>query len=314
MVSKDHIRLSNLIKTRALELGFDLCGIAGSRPLEEHIPYIKEWCSSGMHSGMDYLCRDIGKRSDPEQLLPGARSVIVTALNYYTNLSQSDKKAPVLSRYAFGKQYQPVIKERLTRLLDYVRSICPDTDGRVFSDTGPVLEKAWAREAGLGWPGKHSVLINDRIGSFFFLGVLLLDIDLAYDKPYEEARCGNCRICIDSCPVQAINENNTIDTRKCIAYLTIESKVPVPVEMADRFGRRVFGCDRCQEVCPWNKMAVNNIVPEFRPDPEMLSMNEDNWLNLREDEFEKMFGETPLGRKKYKILMENIRLVIGTDT
>ena len=255
--------LALLIREKAIELGFDLCGIAPSGILKEHEPVINNWCSSGMNGEMNYLCQNIDKRIEPGLLFSGAKSVIVTGLNYYADREQGGKGIPVISRYAYGVNYHDVVITKLNAILDYIQSISPDAKGRSFVDSAPLLEKAWARKAGLGWPGRHSVLINKQIGSFFFLGVIILNIDLDYDEPFNEDHCGACRLCIESCPTGAINENRTIDARRCIAYLTVESKAPVNEELVKKFEGRVFGCDRCQEVCPWNKNAKTNKNPEF---------------------------------------------------
>jgi epoxyqueuosine reductase len=298
--------LSSLIRDTAKKLGFDLCGIAPSRPLNEHEPIVRSWCSAGMGSDMTYLCRDLEKRLNPDLLLPGARSVVVTGLNYYTEPHPAGNGIPVISRYAYGINYHDVIKDKLEEILRLIRQNYPDTEGKAFVDSAPILEKAWAREAGLGWPGRHSVLINDRIGSFFFLGIILINRDLDYDMPSAEDKCGKCRLCIGACPTGAINENRTIDTRKCIAYLTIESKSPVPSGLAAEMGGRVFGCDRCQEVCPWNKNASANMVEEFQMNPEIAQMTADDWRNLTREQYKRLFRRSAIGRKKYETFMENL--------
>ena len=242
--------LSLLIKEKALDLGFDLCGIAASRSLSEREDILKDWCASGMNAGMSYLARDIDKRINPESLVPGAKSLIVTGINYYTDNQQTEPGVPVISRYAYGEGYQDVIKRKLTEFLAFIKSLEPEAEGRPFSDSAPLLEKAWAAEAGIGWQGRHSIVINKKIGSFFFIGILILNIELEYDKPVKRSYCGNCRLCIDQCPTGAINENSTIDARKCIANLTIENRGAIPDEIIPKLEGRVYGCDRCQEVCP----------------------------------------------------------------
>ena len=211
---QDDKNLSVLIKEKAQDIGFDLCGIAASRSLSEREDILKNWCMSGMNAGMNYLARDIEKRINPEFLVPGAKSLIVTGINYYTENKQTEPGVPVLSRYAYGEGYQDVIKRKLNELLAFIKSIEPEAEGRPFSDSAPLLEKAWAAEAGIGWQGRHSIVINKKIGSFFFIGILILNIELEYDKPVTEDYCGNCRLCIEQCPTGAINENRTIDARK----------------------------------------------------------------------------------------------------
>ena len=293
--------LSLLIKEKASDLGFDLCGIAASRSLTEREDILKNWCASGMNAGMSYLARDIGKRINPESLVPGAKSLIVTGLNYYTDKKQTEPGVPVLSIYAFGEAYQDVIKRKLNELLDFIRSINPEADGRPFSDSAPLLEKAWAAEAGIGWQGKHSIVINKKIGSFFFIGALILNIELEYDKPVTGDYCGNCRLCIEQCPTAAINEDRTIDARKCIANLTIENRGPIPDEIVPKLGGRVYGCDRCQEVCPWNKDALPNRVPEFQIKPELQQMTAEDWQqSFQRNSLKSFLKRSSVGTKKIR--------------
>ncbi|MCX6321557.1 MAG: tRNA epoxyqueuosine(34) reductase QueG [Bacteroidia bacterium] len=301
--------LSLLIKENAYEHGFDLCGIVLSKSFKEHEPIIRNWCSSGMNGDMDYLGQYIEKRINPGLLIPGAKSVIVTGLNYYTEKKQGGNGIPVISRYAYGINYHNVIKGKLNKILDYIKSINPEVVGKSFVDSAPIIEKAWAREAGLGWPGRHSILINNKIGSFFFLGVIVLNIDLDCDKPYTEDHCGTCTLCIDSCPTGAINENRTIDVRKCIAYLTIENKGPVPEELARKMEGRVFGCDKCQEVCPWNKIAKPHKNPEFELPEEIKQMTAEEWHNLTREQFNRLFKRSAIERRTYERFMQNVTIV-----
>ena len=301
--------LSLLIKAKARDLGFDLCGIAASRSLKEREDILKTWCSSGMNAGMNYLARGIEKRINPESLFPGAKSLIVTGINYYTDKQQTEPGVPVLSRYAYGEAYQDVIKRKLKELLVFIKSMEPEAEGRPFSDSAPLLEKAWAAEAGIGWQGRHSIVINKKIGSFFFIGILILNIELEYDMPVTQDYCGNCRLCIDLCPTGAINENHTIDARKCIANLTIENRGPIPEEIIPKLEGRVYGCDRCQEVCPWNGNALQHKVPEFQIEDELAKMTAYEWSSLSRERFKRLFKKTPVGRKKYKTLMENVAIV-----
>jgi epoxyqueuosine reductase len=305
--------LSTLISEKACELGFDLCGIAASRSLSERKDILNSWCASGMNSGMTYLARDIEKRIDPEFLVAGAKSLIVTGINYYSEKQQMQPGVPIISRYAYGEGYQNVITKKLNKLLTYIKSLVPETEGRSFSDTAPLLEKAWAAEAGIGWQGRHSIMINNKIGSFFFIGILILNIELEYDKPVTSSYCGNCRLCIDCCPTGAINENRTIDARKCIANITIENRRPIPEEIIPKLERRVYGCDICQEVCPWNIKASPTRVAEFQIDPEVAQMKAEDWQKLSEDQFKKLFRKSAIGRKKYETFMQNIAVVMNTE-
>jgi epoxyqueuosine reductase len=308
MITQDNKTLSVLIKGKAQDLGFDICGIAASRTLQEHESILKSWCNAGMNDSMNYLAKDIEKRTNPEFLVPGAKSLIVTGINYYTDKKQTESGVPVLSRYAYGYCYQNVIKNRLKELLAFIKSVEPETEGRPFSDSAPLLEKAWATEAGIGWQGRHSVIINKKIGSFFFIGILILNIDLEYDNPCTKDYCGNCRLCIERCPTGAINDDRTIDARKCISNLTIENRGPVPTEIIPKLEGMVFGCDICQEVCPWNRDALPNRVPEFQIAPEVAQMKYQDWLNLSRERFKYLFRSTAVGRKKYEIFMENVAM------
>lgn len=310
MGTKADKSISVLIKKKAIELGFDICGIAAARPLNEREEILKNWCSAGMNDCMNYLSKDFEKRINPNYLVPGAKSLIVTGLSYYTDKKQKEPDVPVLSRYAYGESYHTVIKKKLNKLLSYVQTLYPETEGRTFVDSAPLLEKAWAAEAGLGWQGKHSVVINKEIGSFFFIGTLILTTELEYDNPFKEEYCGDCRLCIDSCPTMAINDNRTIDARKCIANLTIENRGPIPEELIPRLGSRVYGCDICQEVCPWNKGAKVHHTPEFDLPEEVLNMTKEDWLNLSKDKFKRLFRGTALERRKYEPFMRNVTDVI----
>ena len=304
--------LSLLIKEKAYELGFDLCGIAHSRILKEHESILKNWCSSGMNGEMRYLGQNTEKRINPALLFPGAGSVIVTGLNYYTGRRQGGNGIPVISRYAYGVSYHDVIKKKLNVILDYAKSINREIEGKAFVDSAPILEKAWAKEAGLGWPGRHSIVINNKIGSFFFIGLIILNTEMDYDEPYRSDNCENCRLCIDTCPTAAINEDRTIDARKCIAYLTIESKNPVPPELAGKFEGRVFGCDKCQEVCPWNKKAEPHNNHEFELSEEIRELTSEEWINLTEEQFEKLFKRSSIERKRYDRFMQNVTIVTNS--
>jgi epoxyqueuosine reductase len=303
-------RLSVLIRDKAIELGFDMCGIAKSRKLSECEVLLTNWCAEGMHDKMNYLARDIEKRTNPEILFPGAKSIIVTGLNYYTDKRQRNPDVPLVSIYALGKDYHYLITDKLEKLLYYIKSVEPDAQGRAFCDDAPVLEKPWAVEAGLGWRGKNSVVINESKGSFFFIGILILNIDLGYNKPYEGEKCGNCRICIDSCPTGAINSNRTIDARRCIANLTIGNRGPVPDEIIPLMGRKVYSCDICQDVCPWNKNAIPHSTQEFTISDELAQMTKEEWLFLDKDKFNALFKGTPVERVKFERFKRNIEVVL----
>lgn len=306
MNTSEDKQISVLIKDKAQELGFDLCGIAAARPLKERENILKNWCSAGMNAGMSYLSHDIEKRINPEYLVPGVKSLIITGLSYYTDNLQNEKDVPVLSRYAYGEAYQDIVKRKLVRLLSFIQTIRPETEGRAFSDSAPLLEKAWAMEAGIGWQGKHSIVINRELGSFFFIGALIINIDLDYDNPVYESSCSSCRLCIETCPTGAINEDNTIDARKCISNLTIESGGPIPEEILPKIERKVFGCDKCQEVCPWNKKAKQHHTPEFDLPLEIENMTREDWVNLSKENFKRLFRKSAIARRKYEPFMRNV--------
>jgi len=302
--------LSLLIRAKAFELGFDLCGITEVKVLSENGRILEKWCEAGMNSGMHYLQRNIEKRINPGLLVPGAKSLVVTGFGYYSGIKQKDPEAPLLSRYAYGLDYHNVITSKLKMLLEFIRIYRPDCIGSVFCDSGPLLEKAWAREAGLGWQGRNSLIINPQIGSFFFIGALVLDIKLDYDKPFSGDYCGSCTACIDSCPTGAINDNHTIDARKCIANLTIENRGSIPEDLIPELGGRLYGCDTCQEVCPWNDPEKCRSHQEFMINDEIAEMTCEEWLSLKEERYLRLFPDTAVGRVKYPELMRNIRAAV----
>jgi epoxyqueuosine reductase len=266
-----------------------------------------------MNDRMEYLGRNLEKRLDPEILFPGARSLVVTGLSYNSDYKQKYADAPVLSRYTYGLDYHEAIIPKLEKLLLYIQGVNPGTEGKAVSDSAPLLEKAWAVEAGLGWQGRHSVVINKETGSFFFIGVLILNIELDYDMPFLGEHCGNCRLCIDSCPTAAINGNGTINARRCIANLIIENRGPVPSEFIPMLGRRIYGCDRCQEVCPWNKNAKKDLTPEFKINPEVAGMTLEEWKSLSKDKFEQLFKNSAVARVKYEQFMRNIHDITAPE-
>ena len=298
--------ISDLIKEKAFELGFDICGIARVRVLTDHESMLKAWLERGMNDKMSYLEREPEKRFNPEIVFPGTKSLVVTAISYYSEIKQREKGVPILSRYTYGTDYHDVIVPKLEKLLALVKQTRPDTEGKAFSDTGFLHEKSWISEAGLGWQGRNSIMINKEIGSYFFIGILMLNIELDYHEPFKSDYCGDCRLCIDACPTNAINDNRTIDARKCISNLTIENRGPIPEEIVPKLGGRVYGCDRCQEVCPWNKNLKPNSHPEFIIDEKIAGMTPKEWGSLTEDQFKRLFKKTALSRIKYDDFKRNI--------
>lgn len=303
--------LTKLIKDNAIAAGFDLCGIARAGLLEENGRFLSEWCDSGMHAGMGYLSGNIHKRIDPSLLLPGVKSVIVTGLNYYTARNQGGGDVPVISLYAYGQDYHEVILKKLSNISNFINEIDKSASCRFFVDSVPFFEKPWAQIAGLGWQGKHSVVINEKIGSFFFIGVILTTLELDYDTPAVD-RCGNCTLCIEACPTGAINNNRTINAGKCISYQTIENKDPLTTGFVEKLEGRIIGCDRCQEVCPWNKNAAPHNVQEFRIPEELRKMTSEDWLNMTEEDYARLFGESAISRRKFEVFKQNVTNVINS--
>ncbi|MDT8400623.1 MAG: tRNA epoxyqueuosine(34) reductase QueG [Bacteroidales bacterium] len=297
--------LSRKIKEKAAGLGFDLCGIARLRPLDEHSENIRNWLEKGYHAGMNYMSNNFEKRIDPSLLVADARSLIVVAMNHYRHYNPGEDK-PVFSRYALGKDYHKVLKDRLYLLLDFIKHESAGVKGRVFVDTAPVLERAWAVEAGLGWTGRNSMLINRDKGSYIFLGLLIVNARLEYDSPAPKDYCGSCRKCIDACPTEAIMESRMIDSNKCLSYLTIENKGEFPREYAEKKGKIIFGCDICQEVCPWNNKVKETMLEEFKPMPEILDYNAQQWRKITEEEFYSIFKDSAVLRAGYKGFIRNI--------
>jgi len=314
MTATETGKLSELIRGKAKELDFDICGIAKSRKLSEREEVLKKWVEDGMHDRMGYLERNTEKRSDPQLLFPGTRSLVVTGFSYSSELKQKDPDAPLLSRYTYGINYHDVIGKKLEKLLEFVKEQAPECEGKVFVDSDPLFEKGWAQEAGLGWQGRHSIVINKEIGSFFFIGVLMLNIDLEYGQPFIKDYCGECRLCIDACPTGAINDNRTIDARKCISNLTIENRGPIPEEIIPKLGGRVYACDICQEACPWNKDIQPNCHPEFKINEKIANMTREEWQSLSKEQFHVLFSNTVMARIKFKDLKRNIAAALrSTD-
>jgi epoxyqueuosine reductase len=304
---------SKLIKSEAKKLGFLFCGIAKADFLEEEAPRLEAWLNKGMQGEMQYMENYFDKRLDPRLLVDGARSVISLGLNYYTGRTQLDPSAPKISKYAYGNDYHQVIKEKLKQLLEIINEKIGQIHGRAFVDSAPVLDKAWAKKAGLGWVGKNTNLISTKKGSFFFLAELIVDIDLEYDIPATADHCGTCTRCIDACPTEAIVAPYVVDGSRCISYLTIELKNEIPAEFAGKMDNWMFGCDICQDVCPWNRFSVLNQEPAFQPAHELLGMNKNDWQDISEDVFQQVFKNSPVKRTKYAGLKRNIEFLRSSD-
>lgn len=302
---------SAIVKANAARLGFQFCGISTADFLETEASRLESWLKRGQHGSMDYMARHFDKRLDPRQLVPGARSVVSLLYNYHNPEQPEDPQAPRISRYAYGEDYHIVIKEKLFELLDNLREQIGDIHGRVFVDSAPVLEKAWAAKSGLGWVGKHSNLINKQQGSWFFLAELIIDLPLAADGPIADY-CGSCTRCIDACPTEAITPYE-VDGSKCISYYTIELKEELPLDVSNKFGNWLFGCDICQEVCPWNRFAQKHSEPRFVPDSGLLDMRLNDWQELTEAVFTKRFKNSPLQRTGFQKLKKNLNQIFSAQ-
>lgn len=297
------------IKERARLLGFDGCGIARCRPLTEEAPRLRSWLDKGNHAGMEYMANHFDMRIDPSLLIEGTRTVIVCFINYKSDFTYP-ADIPQIAAYARSTDYHYTLKQRLNSLLEYIGTVVPGTQGRAFVDSAPILERSWAVEAGLGWIGHNSLLINKRFGSFILIGTILTNLELppdAYDKPYTENHCGGCRQCIDHCPTGAIQPGGTIDAGRCISYQTIENRKSIPPGLAALTGNRLFGCDTCQQVCPHNVRTDISRHDIFTPIEGITALTATEWQQMGSGEFKRRFGHTPLmrcGLKKFKQTLE----------
>jgi epoxyqueuosine reductase len=295
------------IKTEAKRLGFLSCGISKAEFLEEEAPRLESWLKNGMHGEMQYMENHFDKRLDPTRLVQGARSVISLTLNYYPEQTQTDDTYKI-SKYAYGQDYHHVIKSRLRQLQEFISAEIGEVNGRAFVDSAPVLDKAWAVRSGLGWMGKHSNVLTRQSGSFYFIAELITDLDLEYDTPVTD-HCGTCTACIDACPTGAILQPYMVDGSKCISYFTIELKNEIPGSVKGQFDDWVFGCDICQDVCPWNRFSRPHNEPLFNPHPDVLSMSRRDWEEITETVFKKVFKKSAVKRTKFTGLKRNINFL-----
>ena len=290
-------------------LGFDYCGIAKVQPLDEDAKRLEQWLNKGMHGTMRYMERFFELRIDPKKLVPGAKSVISLLMNYFPGEKQNDF-APKISKYAYGKDYHEVIREKLKSFLHTITEKIGQVNGRGFVDSAPVLERSWAQRSGLGWIGKNGNLITKNNGSFYFIATLITDLDLEYDDPFVKDYCGTCTRCIDNCPTDAILPDKVVDGSKCISYFTIELKDQlIPDEMKGKFDNWMFGCDTCQDVCPWNRFSKANTETDFRPIPEVLNFSTKEWEEMSEEAFKKIFHDSALTRPKYQGIKRNLKFI-----
>ncbi|UEG49949.1 tRNA epoxyqueuosine(34) reductase QueG [Ferruginibacter lapsinanis] len=300
---------TTLVKQHASQLGFDFCGIAKAQLLSEDALRLESWLSKGMNGSMQYMANHFDLRIDPSKLVPGARSVITLLLNYFPDKQQNDN-APKIAKYAFGNDYHEVIREKLKIFLTLIRKDIGEINGRGFVDSAPVLERSWAQRSGLGWIGKNGNLINKQMGSFFFIATLIVDIELEYDDAYAKDYCGSCSKCIDNCPTDAILPDKVIDGSKCISYFTIELKdALIPDTMKGKFDNWMFGCDVCQDICPWNRFSTPNKELNFTPIPEILNFTTNDWEELTEESFKTIFRHSPLKRSKWQGIKRNLQFI-----
>lgn len=298
---------TNSIKTEAKRLGFLSCGISKADFLEEEAPRLEKWLNNNMHGEMSYMANHFDKRLDPRKLVEGSKSVISLLLNYYPENTQLEDSYKI-SKYAYGQDYHHIIKGKLRQLQEFITEEIGEVHGRAFVDSAPVLDKAWAAKSGLGWVGKNSNLLTQQVGSFYFIAELIVDIDLEYDHAVTD-HCGTCTACLDACPTQAIVEPYVVDGSKCISYFTIELKNELPNEMKGSFDDWMFGCDVCQDVCPWNRFSKTHNEPLFNPHPELLSMTKKDWEEITVDVFQKVFKKSAVKRTKYGGLTRNIEFL-----
>ena len=300
-------KYSQLIKTEAKRLGFLSCGISKAEFLEEEAPRLEKWLNNHMNGQMSYMENYFDMRLDPTKLVDGSKSVISLLFNYYPSNFQNVDSYKI-SKYAYGNDYHFVIKNKLKDLLNYIQENIGQVSGRAFVDSAPVLDKAWAAKSGLGWVGKNSNLITQKVGSFYFIAELIVDLDLEYDAPVSD-HCGTCTACIDSCPTDAIVSPYVVDGSKCISYFTIELKENIPIEFKGSFNDWMFGCDICQDVCPWNKFSKSHSEPLFNPNSELLSFSKKDWEEITQETFQEVFRNSAVKRAKLDGLVRNIKFL-----
>ncbi len=310
MTDQNHV---SYIKSTASKLGFDFCGIDKAEILSDDAKRLERWLTKGFNGKMHYMENYFDQRINPSLLVPEAKSVITLLKNYYPSAQQNDG-TPKISKYAFGKDYHKVIKEKLKEFLFLLQQNIGEINGRGFIDSAPVLERTWAVKSGLGWIGKNGNLLNKQSGSFFFIATLIVDVELKYDDAFAKDYCGSCTKCIDACPTNAILPNKVIDGSKCISYFTIELKDELlPNSMKEKFGNWVFGCDVCQDVCPWNRFSNPTKEIEFTPIPEILNLTHKEWHALNEETFNFLFKHSPLKRTKWKGIQRNLQFIMPNN-
>ncbi|MFZ6013596.1 MAG: tRNA epoxyqueuosine(34) reductase QueG [Bacteroidota bacterium] len=299
---------THFIKAQAAELGFSFCGISKAAFLEEEAPQLEQWLKRGYQGKMSYLENHFDKRLDPTLLVPGAKSIVSLVYNYYPKEDLGRNSELKIAKYAYGEDYHVVVKDKLKIFLRLIQEQIGEVNGRAFVDSAPVMERAWAKRSGLGWIGKNSLLLNRSIGSFFFLAELIIDLELEYDGPVKDY-CGTCTACMDACPTEAIPEPYVVDGSKCISYFTIELKDQIPTDVKDKFNNWIFGCDICQDVCPWNSFSKPHQEQRFEPKQELKEMTTAQWKEITEEVFIRMFKDSPVQRTKLEGLKRNIKFI-----
>ncbi|WP_235297729.1 tRNA epoxyqueuosine(34) reductase QueG [Portibacter marinus] len=296
---------TQLVRDKAYELGFEFVGIAKAEKMDEESRQLETWLNNNYHGTMSYMANNFELRTDPTKLVPGAKSVISLMYNYHTE-QELEEDSYKIAQYAYGRDYHKVVRKKLKELMLFIREQIGEVNGRVFVDSAPVLERDWAKRSGLGWIGKNTLLIHPKAGSYYFLAEIICDLTLEFDHPIKDY-CGTCTKCIDACPTDAISDNGYIlDGSKCISYLTIERKEAIPPEFSGLMEDWIFGCDICQEVCPWNRFSKPHQEPDFQPKPELLTMSKNDWREITEEVFNYLFEGTPVKRTKYEGLRRNI--------
>jgi epoxyqueuosine reductase len=301
------LKSGDKIKNKALELGFSFCGFAKAASLEQEKDFFISYLREKRNAGLHYLEREPEKRTDPRLVFEGTQTVIGLLLNYFPKEIFPVEDNFIISKYAYGKDYQKVLKERARELIHYMREEFGPLRAKAFADSGPVMEKAWARECGLGWTGKNTLLINPKRGSFHFIAIILTDLQVEPDAPQTD-HCGNCHLCMDTCPTGALENPYQLNPSKCLSYLTIEEDAEFPHELLDKFHDRIYGCDICQDVCPFNRFAIPHTVNDFLPKPVLKSYRKKEWLQLTKEQFESLFSDSAIYRIGYEKLMKNIRI------
>ena len=303
---------TKIIKTEAEKFGFISCGISKAEFLEDQASNLEKWLKKNYNGKMSYMERNFDKRLDPRKLVQDSKSVISLSFNYYTKKKQLDPNSFKVSKYAFGNDYHFVIKNKLNKLLSSLKNKIGDFNARVFVDSAPVMERAWAERSGLGWVGKNTLMISKKRGSYFFLAEIICDLELEYDLPVMD-HCGTCTACIDACPTDAIIKPYVLDSNKCISYLTIELKDSIPKQFENKMQDWIFGCDICQDVCPWNKFSKENEHALFQPSDKFLNMKKNDWIELTEETFKKVFKNSPIKRANFKGLKKNISFIKNSN-